>query len=420
MIPMRELVSHSIGGGWGEELRADGTEQVAIIRGADFPRVAVGDASGVPRRWESVSKLPQRTLQPGDILLEGSGGTSDRPTGRTVFISEQLLNLFDVPVIPASFCRLVRIDPALADPHYVYWWLQGMYADGRTWGYQNRSTGIANFQFQHFLDAEKVRLPIPEEQRSIAATLGALDDKIESNRRAITALEALGEAILKAALDLDVYGFPNYVRDKRVGDMVSVVETGSRPKGGTVASTFGVVSLGAESIQSAGVMSTKTFKRVPRDFADSMRRGKLVDGDVLVYKDGGSPGNFTPHVSAFGYGFPAAEATINEHVYRVRAVDTISQGLLYWLLGSSWMDGEMRKRGTGVAIPGLNSSNFKDLPWPEMSDALVQKLNASLDPLLRRILGLGAESLRLASLRDALLPELLSGRVRVPVEGIEV
>ena len=43
MIPMRELVSHSIGGGWGEKLRADGTEQVAIIRGADFPAVAVGE-----------------------------------------------------------------------------------------------------------------------------------------------------------------------------------------------------------------------------------------------------------------------------------------------------------------------------------------------------------------------------------------
>src|SRR5699024_3842561 len=113
MIPMRDLVSHSIGGGWGEELRADGTEQVAIIRGADFPRVAVGYTSGVPRRWESARKLPQRTLQPGDIVLEGSGGTSDRPTGRTVFISEQLLDRFEVPVIPASFCRLVRINPAL-------------------------------------------------------------------------------------------------------------------------------------------------------------------------------------------------------------------------------------------------------------------------------------------------------------------
>lgn len=409
---MRELVSHSVGGGWGDDQPTDGSENVAIIRGADFPNVTVGDVSSVPLRWESSRKIPQRTLQEGDIILEGSGGTSDRPTGRTVYVSQRLLDQFDVPVIPASFCRLVRIDPVKADPHFVYWWLQGMYADGRTWAYQNRSTGIANFQFQHFLDAEKVELPSIEEQRAIAATLGALDDKIESNRRAIGALEALGEAILERALKLDAYGFPAYSPDLRVGDMVSVLETGSRPKGGVSAATVGIVSLGAESIQSAGVMSTTAFKRVPRDFADSMRRGKLVDGDVLVYKDGGSPGNFVPHVSAFGYGFPVVEATINEHVYRVRAIEGVSQGLLYWLLRSSWMDGEMRKRGTGVAIPGLNSSNFKDLPWPVLSKALVQNLNASLGPLLVRMLKYGTESRRLAALRDALLPELLSGRIR--------
>lgn len=262
------------------------------------------------------------------------------------------------------------------------------------------------------LKSKAVSVPPREYWPTIAATLGALDDKIESNRRAIGALEALGEAILERALKLDAYGFPAYSPDLRVGDMVSVLETGSRPKGGVSAATVGIVSLGAESIQSAGVMSTTAFKRVPRDFADSMRRGKLVDGDVLVYKDGGSPGNFVPHVSAFGYGFPVVEATINEHVYRVRAIEGVSQGLLYWLLRSSWMDGEMRKRGTGVAIPGLNSSNFKDLPWPVLSKALVQNLNASLSPLLVRMLKYGTESRRLAALRDALLPELLSGRIR--------
>ncbi|MCB0878271.1 MAG: restriction endonuclease subunit S, partial [Thermoleophilia bacterium] len=175
---MRELVTHAIGGGWGSDESEDGLEQVAVIRGADFPSAAVGDVSGVPVRWESARKIPQRLLQPGDIILEGSGGTSDRPTGRTVFASARLLESIGRPAIPASFCKLVRIDQRSADPYYVYWWLQGMYADGRTWSYQNRSTGIANFQFEHFLDTEMVDLPAMAEQRAIAATLGALDDKI--------------------------------------------------------------------------------------------------------------------------------------------------------------------------------------------------------------------------------------------------
>ena len=154
---------------------------------------------------------------------------------------------------------------------------------------------------------------------------------------------------------------------------------------------------------------------IPADFADSMRRGRLVEGDVLVYKDGGKPGNFIPHVSAFGYGFPVMTAVINEHVYRVRASEGISQAVLYWVLRSPWLDDEMRKRGTGVAIPGLNSSNFRDLPFPSLGRAELALLNEQLSPMFERILRLGVENSRIGTLRDQLIPELISGRTRVPV-----
>lgn len=270
-------------------------------------------------------------------------------------------------------------------------------------------------------EAESLEILLPPlaEQRAIAATLGALDDKIESNQRTVETLERLGAAILEEVLKLDVYGFPDYRSDLRMGDVVSLLETGSRPKGGVSTEGQGVVSLGAESIQSAGFTSTTRFKKVPREFFEKMRRGRLTDGDVLIYKDGGSPGNFVPHISAFGYGFPVEEAAINEHVYRARGSDEVSQGLLYWLLRSPWMDGEMRKRGTGVAIPGLNSTNFRDLPWPVMAPQVQRGLNGALNPMLVLMLRLGAENRRIASLCDVLLPELLSGRIRVPVEGAQ-
>lgn len=180
-------------------------------------------------------------------------------------------------------------------------------------------------------------LPSIEKQRAIAATLGALDDKIESNRRAIRLMERLGAAHLESRAKPDAHGFPEYSANT-LGDILSVLETGSRPRGGVSTETRGIISLGAESIQSAGVTSRTCFKFVTSEYAASMKRGRLADGDVLVYKDGGTPGNFRPHVSAFGFGFPASDATINEHVYRVRAVSGISQAVLYWVLRSEWMD----------------------------------------------------------------------------------
>lgn len=231
-------------------------------------------------------------------------------------------------------------------------------------------------------------------------------------------LESLGAALLQKRLQMDIFGFPAY-DERHLGEVLSILETGSRPKGGVVPGEFGMASLGGENIQSAGVSSAAQFKRVSVEFAAGMTRGLLEDEDVLVYKDGGKPGNFTPHVSAFGYGFPVKEATINEHVYRVRASGGISQSLLYWILRSQWMDHEMRKRGTGVAIPGLNSSNFRDLPLPLISSFDVEELNKALNPMLVFLLRLGAENAKISALRDTLLPELLSGRIRVP-EGQEV
>lgn len=257
-------------------------------------------------------------------------------------------------------------------------------------------------------------LPPMERQRSIAATLGVLDAKIESNLRVQALIELLGGALLEAVLAFDAYGFPAYDADHQLSDYLLVLETGSRPRGGVSVATEGVVSLGAESIQSAGFTSTGAFKKVSADYASSMRRGHLESEDILVYKDGGRPGNFIPHISAFGHGFPVECAVINEHVYRVRAGNGFSQALLYWVLRSAWMDQEMRKRGTGVAVPSLNSANFRELPVPVIASAHAQMLNDKLSPLLTALLRLGAQNRRLAELRDTLLPELLSGRIRVP------
>lgn len=396
MIPMRELVSHSIGGGWGEERRAEGTEQVAIIRGADFPGVAVGDTSGIPHRWESVRKLPQRTLQPGDIVLEGSGGTSDRPTGRTVFISEQLLDRFDVPVIPASFCRLVRIDPALADPHYVYWWLQGMYADGRTWGYQNRSTGIANFQFQHFLDTETVRLPSLDEQRAIAATLGALDDKIESNRRAQASGEQLLHAFVRSALAT------SSGNEGELSDYCVLVKKPARTSDLT----------GAENYIGLEHMPRSSLFLGSWGTAEDLGSNKswFQTGDILF-------GKLRPYFKKVG--FAPVDGVCSTDILVLRAKNAADSALVAAVAGSDELIDAVSAAATGTRMPRASWSDLAGWKLPILTADERQHLAYKTAPLIARLIALTHESLRLASLRDALLPELLSGRLRAPSEGIK-
>jgi type I restriction enzyme S subunit len=159
LAPFGELLTHTIGGDWGSDV-SEGTNdtRVAIIRGTDIPDLQSGAVSRVPVRYTSVKKLATRELEHGDIVLEVSGGSKDQPTGRSLYLTNGLLSQFDCPVEPASFCRLLR--PCTQDvgvllaQHLTY-----IYAQGKTWEYQNQSTGIANFQTTHFLATELVAVP---------------------------------------------------------------------------------------------------------------------------------------------------------------------------------------------------------------------------------------------------------------------
>lgn len=399
-VPMRQLVAHAIGGGWGYEEPGESTEQVAIIRGADFPAVVVGDSSSVPVRWEERKKLPARLLQPNDIVLEISGGTSDRPTGRTIFATSRLLERIGKPTIPASFCRLVRIDPSQADPHYVYWWLQGMYADGRTWSYQNRSTGIANFQFEHFLDTEVVALPSRAEQRAISATLGALDDKIESNHRVRGLLREVGKAELAHALAI---AGPN---PQALKALTRSIARGVAPKYADDDPSAPLV-VNQRCVRGGWVALAPARRMVAREVPVAK---KAYPGDVLVNSTGvGTLGR----VGRWHEG----EVFVDSHVSVVKPdPDSVDPAVLaYALLDRESAIERLSTGSTGQTE--LSPARLGELQVTVPDWEHSRALGSALIDIENCVHQLAVENDRLAALRDALLPELLSGRIRVPSEA---
>ena len=158
-VPFGSLLSHTIGGDWGTEAPDTVNDtRVAIIRGTDIPDLDQAQLSRVPIRYTNQKKLATRRIQTGDIVLEVSGGSKDQPTGRSFYMTTNALREFDCPVEPASFCRLLR--PVSLEVGVVLGLhLSYIYQQGKTWEYQNQSTGIANFQTSHFLEAELVVAP---------------------------------------------------------------------------------------------------------------------------------------------------------------------------------------------------------------------------------------------------------------------
>lgn len=292
------------------------------------------------------------------------------------------------------------------------------------------------------IEAFEFNLPPLTEQRAIAEVLGALDDKIELNRRMNSTLEATARALfqswfvdfdpVRAKLDgRQPFGldqataalFPEHFEDSQIGKkpigwdvttlehVLTVLETGGRPKGGVSGFTSGIPSIGAESIVGVGIFDFAKTKFVPIEFYEGMKKGHIESHDVLLYKDGGRPGEYEPHVGMFGDGFPFDKCSINEHVYRLRTNDNLSQEYLYFWMTSEFALAEMRIKGTGVAIPGLNSSAVRSLAVLVPPPPIVEAFTKQAAPLVTRILSSAKQSLTLSTLRDTLLPKLLSGEI---------
>lgn len=194
LMPFGELLNHTIGGDWGDGTPNDKNDtKVAIIRGTDMPDLQSGMIGRVPVRYTSQKKLATRKLQDGDLVLEVSGGSKDQPTGRSLYMTTGLLEQFDCPVEPASFCRLLRPISheygVLLSQHMTY-----IYADGKTWQYQNQSTGIANFQTTHFLETEVVAVPTDDVLKLFAETIRSMIDR--SHQSQIAQLAALRDTLL--------------------------------------------------------------------------------------------------------------------------------------------------------------------------------------------------------------------------------
>ncbi|MCV2870387.1 restriction endonuclease subunit S [Defluviimonas sp. WL0002] len=153
------LIEDTIGGDWGADAPdASNDTPVCIIRGTDFPGLLSGGRGGVPTRYSTEKKITKRALRPFDVVLEVSGGSPKQPTGRTLLITQAELSRFEQTLVPASFCRRLRpVNAAAGVLSFLH--AQQLYLDGGTWGYQNQSTGISNFQTPRFLEAEMLCLP---------------------------------------------------------------------------------------------------------------------------------------------------------------------------------------------------------------------------------------------------------------------
>jgi len=375
-------------------------------------------------------------LEDGDIVIARTGAT----TGASAYIREPPPSVF------ASYLVRLKVRTK-ADPRFVSYLLHSE----PFWNYVRAVMGEKSAQpnaSARTLTQATLLVPSLENQRAIASILGSLDDKIELNRRMNQTLEQIAQALFKSwfvdfdpvrakadgrwkkgeslpGMPADMWDlWPNEFEESEIGeipkgwevvtlqDALSTLESGSRPTGGASEIHDGAVpSVGAENVLGLGHYDYTKTKYVPRGYYDSMARGKLLRGDVLLYKDGAQIGRR----SYFDEGYPFDECCVNEHVFILRVRAPFTQRFLYFWLDQDWISDEVVSRNSGSAQPGLNQPAVLSLPILKPAERIVQSFDLRVAPLTTRIFRAELESRTLGETRDALLPKLLSGEIRISI-----
>ena len=150
-----------------------------------------------------------------------------------------------------------------------------------------------------------------------------------------------------------------------LASLVSVLESGSRPKGGASTESGEVPSLGGENILQSGGVTLNEVKRVPKKFYEKMGKGHLLDTDVLINKDGAQTGKVGLYTQQ-----NSAPSCINEHLFLIRGnAQKITQEYLYYTLLSQTSQNQIDAQVSGSAQPGLKSDFLRGV-FAEIPDTL--------------------------------------------------
>lgn len=235
------------------------------------------------------------------------------------------------------------------------------------------------------------------EQQRIAGVLGALDDKIESN----CAQQRIGEQLLRAVIEgilgqfseADFISFDAYctqskesVRPENIGNGDKYIALEHMPRGSVFLNSW-------ETAKLAGIASNKT---------------RFRHGDLLF-------GKLRPYFKKVGVAPVSGVCSTDILVIRPRLPEFLP--FIAVIASSDALIDSISASATGTRMPRASWKEIATWSVPQIPDETLTVLLHPANQLMAFLETLSLQNLKLAQLRDALLPELMSGRMRVDEAG---
>ncbi len=388
---------------------------VRVIRGGDIRngRIAFDDEKRVT---EGISQQFQRTiLKGGEIIINLIA-----EPGHTAIVPQDLAGANvsrDVGVIPLNNSVDHRyVDYCLKSPQAIQW------LTARLQGSVTQKINLGTLR----------DLPIPtptvEEQSAIAGILGALDDKIELNRRMNETLEAMARAIFKSwFVDFDVVRAKAEDRGSSLPKPLSAIfparlvdsDLGEIPEGWGVGTVAHFCTLNPETwsketrppiIKYVDLSNTKwgrietvtahTQKDAPSRAQRVLRTRDTIVGSVR-------PGNGS-------YAFVSEDGLTGSTGFAVlRPLRVEYAEFVYFAVTAAGNIDALAHLADGGAYPAVRPEVVAATQAVKPGDAVIERFSSITRPLLAKMAENERGTRTLAALRDTLLPKLLSGELRV-------
>lgn len=340
---------------------------------------------------QQAEKLNNVTIEKGDVLLNITGDS----VARVCMVPDEVL-----PARVNQHVSIIRGKAECVLGSYLLYYLQML----KPVLLQLASGGATrNALTKGMLEELEIEVPTISEQKKIVSIIDDIQEKIKNNTKINDNLEQQIEALLLSFID------DNDATLVKLGDYLYIKgRIGWKGlKKSEYLSQSGYRIINGETLTKAGIDWNKAGYISEERYVESPEI-MLKVGDILLSKDG--------TIGKIGYvdnlDLPTSVAS-GIFVIRNNKPDIISTIFIYYLLKSKLFDSFIAARTEGSVIPHLYQKDFMEFEFPLPSAARMAEFEEITEPMFSQIINNLNENKMLVSLRDSLLPKLMSGELDV-------
>ena len=244
-----------------------------------------------------------------------------------------------------------------------------------------------------------IELPPIEEQRKIGGVLKTFDDKIKLNNE-------INNNLLEQALTVFSTQFAALDRNGCIGDYCSVKSGFAFKSSWWTTNGVKVIKIGSINQDN---LNLSECSYVDEDKVDKAKDFKVIAGDLLIAMTGATIGKFAM------VPYSSDTLLVNQRVGKFFLGNNPVEKLpfIYCTLKQPDVYYEIVNRGQGSAQPNISASDIMSISCVIPSKEAINKFNKTLQPLFDLIISNQRENQQLSTLRDSLLPKLMSGELDV-------